>query len=197
MRRKNLLFLILLASATASLSAAEGLFQLNSVFMRMSYPMYGSGGKDVIRYSAAGIGLKSTRGEKLQGVIDVTILFPYRMQEKLYPATDFSGRAVSGQPIGVDGLLGVGYSFDLDPLYCFVSAGFHTGTLMEGGNSLLAFGLGLDAQAQVRLGKAFTSQLGLKLSMDFTGTQNFVSGSNQYAGFPVGIGIYTGIGIQL
>jgi hypothetical protein len=197
MRRKILLMLIFLFSAIGSLSAVEGLFQLNSVFMRMSYPMFGSGGKDVIRHSSAGIGIKSTRGDTIQGVIDITVLFPYKMQEKLYPAKDFSTRSVSGQPLGLDGLVGIGYNIELDPLFIFLSAGFHTGFLMEGGSTLLAFGLGIDGQAQVRLGKALTSQIGLKLSMDFTGTQSFIAGSNQFAGFPVGIGLYTGVGIQL
>jgi hypothetical protein len=197
MRRKSLLILILLTSAVGSLSAVEGFFQLNSVFMRVSYPMFGSGGKDVIRHSAAGIGLKSTRGETIQGVLDITLLFPYKMQEKLYPAKTFSTRSVSGQPLGLDGLVGIGYNLELDPLFIFLSAGFHTGFLMEGGSSLFAFGLGFDGQAQVRLGKAFTSQIGLKFSMDFTGTQSFIPGSNQFAGFPIGIGLYTGVGIQL
>ena len=85
MRRKILLIFIIFLSAAASVSAVEGLFQLNSVFMKMSYPLYGSGGKDVIRHSSAGIGIKSTRGDTIQGVIDLNLLFPYKMKEKMYP----------------------------------------------------------------------------------------------------------------
>ena len=197
MRRKILLIMVLAAVAAGSLSAAEGLFQLNSVFIRARYPMFGSGGKDIIRYSAAGIGLKSTRGNDLQGVIDITLLFPYRMQEKPYPATEFTSMALTTKPLGLDGLLGMGYGFDLGPLFLFTSAGFHVGALMEGGRSLVSFGVGVDGQAQVRLGDTFTSQLGIKVSMDFAGVQSFVSGSSQFAGFPVGIGFYTGIGLHL
>jgi hypothetical protein len=196
LRRRIQVVLILLFGSALSLSAVEGNFQINTVFQRTSYPLFGSGGKDIVRHSSAGIGLKSTRGSGFQGVIDLAVLFPYKLEEKIYPAADFSDRSITGFPIVLDAVLGFGYMFDLSPMVFLVSTGFHTGSLFEGGDSLVAFGLALDAQTFVRLGKIITAQIGFKFAVDFWGTQNFVPGSNELAGFPLTFGLYTGIGLN-
>jgi hypothetical protein len=196
LRRKIQLVFILLFFSVFSLSAVEGNFQINTVFQRTSYPLSGSGGNDIVRHTSAGIGLKITRGKKFQGVLDLAVLFPHKLEEKIYPAADFSERSISGFPIVIDAVLGFGYMFDLSPMVFLVSTGFHTGSLLEGGNSLVAFGLALDAQTFVRLGKIITAQIGLKFAVDFWGTQNFVPGSNELAGFPITFGLYTGIGLN-
>ena len=195
MRRTSLLLLFLLSGA-ASLSAVEGLFQLNTVFQRSSYPMFGSGGKDIIRHTSAGISLKSTRGIGLQGVIDLTVLFPFKYQEKIYPASSFSSRSLAGSPVGMDAVVGMGYRFSLDPMIFLISGGFHTGILFDAGSYLLAFGLGFDGQAHVKLSGLLTAQVGLKFNLDFGGMQTFVAGSNQFAGFPTTFAVYTGIGLS-
>jgi hypothetical protein len=194
MARKYFLAVLLLLTAV-SLSAVEGLFQINSVFQATSYPMFGSGGKDVIRVSSAGISLKTARGTGVQGVFDLAVLFPFRYQEKLYPANEFSNRNVSGMPLGLDAVIGMGYRFDLAPLDFVVSGGFHTNALFEGGDYLVAFGLAFDAQAHVRMTRTLTAQVGLKFALDFGGIQTFISGSNEFAGFPTSLGFYTGIGL--
>lgn len=197
MRRHFLLVVILiLILAPCTLSAAEGLFQINTVFQRASFPMFGSGGKDILRYSAAGINLKSARGEGIHGVIDLSLLFPQKMEEKSYPATSFTPRPLSGLPLAVDGIIGLGYELDLEPMAFFLSAGFHSGALLEGGSYLASFGVGIDLQNYVRLNDVLTAQIGLKFAVDFAGLQTFVSGSNQFAGFPLSGGIYTGLGIN-
>ena len=194
--RYLIIIIILLVFAAGPLVAAEGLFQMNSVFQRSTFPMFGSGGKDVIRYTGAGVGLKSTRGSGLQGVIDISILFPYSLEEKIYPLTIFSDRAITGYPVALDGLVGLGYLLEADPMSFFFSGGFHTGSLFEGGSTLVAFGLGVDAQAFIRMGEVLTAQAGGKFAVDFGGVQTFVSGSNQFAGFPISFAFYTGIGLK-
>ena len=197
MRRHFLLAVILiLILVPCTLSAAEGLFQINTIFQRASFPMFGAGGKDIIRYSAAGINLKSARGEGIHGVIDLSLLFPHKIEEKTYPATAFSTKALSSLPLALDGTIGLGYEFDLEPMAFFLSAGFHTGALLEGGSYLASFGVGIDLQNYVRLNDVLTAQIGLKFAVDFGGLQTFVSGSNQFAGFPLSGGIYTGLGIN-
>ncbi len=158
--------------------------------------MFGTGGKDIIRHSSAGIGLKSSRGEGFHGIIDLAILFPYKLEEKLYPASDFSDRTITGFPIVLDAVVGIGYMFDLSPMAFLVSTGFHTGSMLEGGDFLVAFGLGLDAMSFIRLGKVLTAQVGLKFAVDFWGMQTFIPGSNEFAGFPLTYGFYTGIGLS-
>jgi hypothetical protein len=194
--RRFIILSILLCSATISLAASEGTFQLNTVFLHTTYPFYGSGGKDVIRQSSVGLNLKSTRGEGFHGTIDMSLLFPYRMEQKIYPATSFTERAVSGFPIVLDAVVGMGYMFDLSPMMFLVSAGFHTGAMLEGGRFLVSFGLGADAQTFVKYGKVLTAQLGLKIAVDFWGTQTFIPGSNEFSGFPLTFGIYTGLGLK-
>ena len=188
--------MLLFFSAVLTLPAADGIFQINTVFQRTTYPLFGTGGKDIIRHSSAGIGLKSSRGEGFHGVIDLAILFPYKLEEKLYPASDFSDRAITGFPIVLDAVIGFGYMFDLSPMVFMVSTGFHTGALLEGGDSLVSFGLGLDAMSFVRLGKVLTAQIGLKFAVDFWGVQTFIPGSNELAGFPLTYGLYTGLGLS-
>ena len=188
--------MLLFFSAVLTLSAAEGIFQINTVFQRTTYPLFGTGGKDIIRHSSAGVGLKSSRGEGFHGIIDLAILFPYKLEEKLYPASGFSDRAITGFPIVLDAVIGFGYMFDLSPMVFLVSTGFHTGALLEGGDSLVSFGLGLDAMSFVRLGKVLTAQIGLKFAVDFWGVQTFIPGSNELAGFPLTYGIYTGLGLS-
>lgn len=179
-----------------NLAAVQGLFQINTVFQGNSYPLFGSGGKDVIRVSSAGIGLKSTRGNGLHGVIDIAVLFPFKVQERIYPANEFSDRTGSGFGTGLDATVGMGYRFNLEPMSFFLAAGFHTGALFQGGAYLVAFGLSMDAQAHVRMTQTLTAQIGLKAAVDFGGIQTFVSGSNEFAGFPTSIGFYTGLGIS-
>lgn len=188
--------LVFFLCSIAGLSAVEGNFQINTVFLRTSYPLFGSGGKDILRHSSVGIGLKSTRGSRLMGSIDLAILFPYKLEEKFYPDSDFSERNISGFPIVIDAVLGIGYSFDLSPMKFLLSGGFHTGSVLEGGDSLVAFGLGLDAQSFVKFGKIMTAQVGFKFAVDFWGSQNFVSGSDELAGFPFSFGFYTGLGLN-
>jgi hypothetical protein len=103
---------------------------------------------------------------------------------------------VSGFPIVLDAVVGMGYMFDLSPMMFLVSAGFHTGAMLEGGRFLVSFGLGADAQTFVKYGKVLTAQLGLKIAVDFWGTQTFISGSNEFSGFPLTFGIYTGLGLK-
>jgi len=193
---KKLLMALVLLLAGFSLSASEGTFQLNTVFQHTTYPLFGTGGKDIIRLSSAGIGLKSTRGNGLHGTIDIAILFPYDMEEKLYPASSFSDRVITGFPIALDSVVGMGYMFNLSPMMFLVSGGFHTGALLEGGAFLVSFGLGADAQVFVKYGKVLTAQFGLKFAVDFWGTQTFVPGSNQFSGFPLTFGVYTGLGLK-
>jgi len=195
-RRKLPVIILLFFSSVLTLSAADGIFQINTVFQLTSYPLFGTGGKDIIRHSSAGIGLKSSRGKGFHGIIDLAVLFPYKMEEKLYPAGDFSDRAITGSPIALDGVIGFGYMFDLSPMFFLVSTGFHTGALLEGGDSLVSFGLGLDVQSFVKLGKVFIAQIGLKFAVDFWGVQTFTAGSNGFAGFPITFGIYTGLGLS-
>jgi len=191
------LFLVILFSISGfSLFAFDGTFQINTVFQHTSYPLFGTGGKDIIRHSSAGIALKSTRGNGFQGTIDLAVLFPYKMEEKIYPAKSFSSRDITGFPIVLDSLIGLGYMFDLSPLMFLVSGGFHIGSLLEGGDTLVSFGLGLDAQTFVRYGKVLTAELGLKFAVDFWGSQTFIPGSDQFSGFPVTFGIYTGLGLK-
>jgi hypothetical protein len=191
------LFLIILFSISGfSLFAFDGTFQINTVFQHTSYPLFGTGGKDIIRHSSAGIALKSTRGNGFQGTIDLAVLFPYKMDEKIYPAASFSSRDITGFPVALDSLIGFGYMFDLSPLMFLVSGGFHIGSLLEGGDTLVAFGLGLDAQTFVRYGEVLTAELGLKFAVDFWGSQTFIPGSNQFSGFPITFGIYTGLGLK-
>ncbi len=194
MKRTAVLIILCLALCAPSLFALDGLFHINSVFQHTSYPLFGSGGKDVLRLSSAGIALKSTRGEGLQGVIDIALLFPYKIEEKIFPAKDFRSRPV-GSSIALDGLVGLGYRLSTPPMSYLFSAGFHTGVLLEGASSLVAFGVGLDAQTHVQLGKQFTAQLGAKMALDFGGTQSFSAGSNQFAGLPLSLGFYTGVGL--
>ncbi len=196
MTRKLFLIGLLFLSTLVTLSAADGIFQINTVFQHTSYPLFGTGGKDIIRQSSAGIGLKSTRGSGFHGTIDLAILFPYKLEEKTYPAASFTDRTITGFPIVLDSVLGIGYMFDLSPMVFLVSTGFHAGAMMEGGAYLMAFGLGLDAQSFVKLGKVITAQLGLKLALDFWGMQTFVPGSNEFSGFPFTFGMYTGIGLS-
>jgi len=193
---KKMLMAVVLVLAGISLSASEGTFQLNTVFQHTTYPLFGTGGKDIIRLSSAGIGLKSTRGNGFHGIIDFAILFPYKMEEKIYPAASFSNRVITGFPLTLDSLIGIGYIFDLSPMMFLVSGGFHTGALLEGGSFLVSFGLGADAQVFVKYGKVFTAQFGLKLAVDFWGTQTFILGSNQFSGFPLTFGVYTGLGLK-
>lgn len=188
--------LVLLFCSIAGLSAVEGNFQINTVFLRSSYPLFGAGGKDILRHSSVGLGIKSTRGAKLMGSFDLAVLFPYKLEEKTYPDNSFSDRDITGFPIVLDAVLGIGYSFDLSPLVFLVSGGFHTGSVLDGQDSLVAFGLGLDAQSFVKLGKIMTAQFGLKFAVDFWGSQNFVPGSDDLAGFPITFGFYTGLGLN-
>ena len=193
---KKLLSVFVLFTVGVGLFASEGVFQLNSVFQNTTYPLFGSGGKDLIRVNSAGVALKSTRGNRLHGIIDLALLFPYKLEEKFYPATSYSERTIGGFPIALDSLIGIGYLFDLSPLMFLLSAGFHTGALFDSGNSLVAFGLGADAQTFVKYGKILTAQIGLKFAVDFWGTQSFVPGSNQFSGFPLSFGLYTGLGLK-
>jgi len=193
---KKVLLTLLLIFTSLSLFAADGTFQLNTVFQHTSYPLFGSGGKDIIRQSSAGIGLKSTRGEGFHGTIDLALLFPYKMEEKKYPSTSFSNREISGFPLVLDSLVGIGYMFDLSPMVFLVSGGFHTGAMFDSGKFLMSFGLGLDAQSLVKLGKVLTAQIGLKFAVDFWGMQTFTPGSDQFSGFPLTIGLYTGLGLK-
>ncbi|RKX75657.1 MAG: hypothetical protein DRP60_08515 [Spirochaetes bacterium] len=193
---KKMLLAAVLVIAGISLSASEGTFQLNTIFQHTTYSLFGTGGKDIIRLSSAGIGLKSTRGNGFQGTIDIALLFPYNMEEKIYPASSFSQRVISGFPIALDSVIGMGYMFNLSPMMFLVSGGFHTGALLEGGAFLVSFGLGADAQVFVKYGKVLTAQIGLKFAVDFWGTQTFVPGSNQFFGFPLTFGIYTGLGLK-
>jgi hypothetical protein len=90
MRRQFLLAAILiLIFVPFTISAAEGLFQINTVFQRATFPMFGTGGKDIIRYSAAGINLKSARGEGIHGVIDLSLFFPIKLRKKHIPPRHF------------------------------------------------------------------------------------------------------------
>lgn len=196
MRRRYAATLVIFLCSIAGLSAVEGNFQINTVFLGTSYPLFGTGGKDVLRHSSVGLGLKSTRGDKLMGSFDLAVLFPYKLEEKTYPSDDFSGRSISGFPIVLDAVLGIGYSFDLSPLVLMISGGFHTGSVLDGNDSLVSFGLGLDAQSFVKLGKVLTAQFGLKFAVDFWGSQNFVSGSDSLAGLPITFGLYTGLGVN-
>lgn len=196
MRHRFTALLVLFLCSIAGLSAIEGNFQINTVFLRSSYPLFGSGGKDILRHSSAGIGFKSTRGSKLMGSIDLAVLSPYKLEEKTFPANDFSDRVITGFPIVLDAVLGMGYSFDLSPMVFLISGGFHVGSVLEGGDSLVAFGLGLDAQSFVKLGDILTAQIGFKFAVDFWGTQNFIPGSNDFAGFPLTFGLYTGLGLN-
>jgi len=193
---RRLFIVFLFSFSSLSLYAFDGTFQLNTVFQHSSYPLFGTGGRDIIRHSSAGIALKSTRGNGFQGTIDLAVLFPYKMEEKLYPATSFSSRAITGFPIVLDALIGIGYMFDLSPMMFLVSGGFHVGSMLEGGDSLVAFGLGLDAQTFVKYGKVLTAQFGLKFAVDFWGSQTFIPGSNQFSGFPITFGLYTGLGLK-
>lgn len=193
--RRFLILTVLLLFTAMSVSAVEGLFQINTVFQQNSYPLFGSGGKDVLRTSSAGIGLTSTRGTALQGVIDLYVLFPFRVMEKTYPATDFTDITTTGFPIGLDAVIGVGYRFDLDPLAFFVSTGFHTGALFQSGDYLVAFGVALNGQVYVRLTDTITVQTGVRAAFDFGGLQTFVSGADQFAGYPFSIGFFTGFGL--
>lgn len=194
--RRFLFLAVLLLFAAMSLSAVEGLFQINTVFQTNYYPLFGSGGKDVLRTSSAGIGLKSTRGTAFQGVIDIYVLFPFKVMEKTYPAKDFTDRTLTGFPIGVDAVIGFGYRFNLDPLAFFISTGFHTGALFQSGDYLVSFGIALDAQVYVKLTETLTVQTGLRAAFDFGGIQTFVPGSGQFAGFPFNIGFFTGFGLH-
>ncbi|MCK5735288.1 MAG: hypothetical protein KAH21_02375 [Spirochaetaceae bacterium] len=196
MMRKILILLIVFFIVVLSLPAAEGTFQLNTVFQHNTYSFFGSGGKDIIRLSSAGISLKSTRGDGFHGTIDLAILFPYKIEEKVYPAASFSSRPISGFPIVLDSIVGFGYMFDLSPLMFLVSGGFHIGSMLEGGSFLMAFGLGADAQVLVKYGKVLTAQFGLKMAVDFWGMQTFIPGSNDFSGFPLSFGIYTGLGLK-
>ena len=193
---KKLLSVFVLFTVGVSLFAFEGTFQLNAVFQQTTYPLFGSGGKDLIRASSAGIALKTTRGNGFHGIIDLALLFPYKLEEKIYPAPSYSERATTGLSIALDSLIGIGYLFDLSPLMFLLSAGFHTDALFEGGDFLVAFGLGADAQTFVKYGKVLTAQIGLKFAVDFWGTQSFVPGSNQFSGFPLTLGLYTGLGLK-
>jgi len=193
---RRLLTILLFSLSTFSLFAFDGTFQINTVFQHTSYPLFGTGGRDIIRHSSAGIALKSTRGNGLQGTIDLAVLFPYKMEEKVYPSASFSSRSITGFPIVIDTLIGIGYLFDFAPMMFLLSGGFHVGSMLEGGDSLVAFGLGLDAQTFVKYGKVLTAQFGLKFAVDFWGSQNFIPGSNQFSGFPITFGLYTGLGLK-
>lgn len=186
---------LMMLICAGTLTAVEN-FQLNTVFQRSTYPLFGTGGKDVIRYSAVGINLKSARGPKFHGVIDLTVLFPYILEEKMHPADDFSKRSISGFPLALDGVAGIGYTLDLSPMVFLMSAGFHTGSFFEGGDRLLSFGLGMDLQSYIHIGDYLTTQAGVRMSFGFGGTQNFVSGSGEYAGVPLSMAFYTGIGLS-
>ena len=174
----------------------KGTFQINTVFMTASYPLFGNGGQDLLRHSSWGISLKSTRGEGFHGMIDLTLLFPYVYEEQSYPAETFSRRSMTLPPVVLDGVIGLAYAFDISPMILLISAGFHTGLIIEGPNTLAAFGLGLDLQNFVKLGRVLTAQIGVKLNVDFAGIQNFSSESNHFSGLPLAAGLYTGLGLR-
>lgn len=198
MKTKNLILTVFLLGIVTAFGSAEGLFQLNTRFQGNSYPLFGSGGgKDVYRVGSVGIGVKSVSGQgAVGGNIDLAILFPQSFAEKIYPATSFTKGTFSNFPLGLDALLGVGFNIGKQAFRFQLGTGFHIGGLFVSGSYLLSFGLGIDAQTYVHLGKTFTVQIGINAAVDFFGTQNYNAGSDQFAGFPFNVGFYTGFGFR-
>lgn len=177
-----------------------GDFQINSVLLSSSYPVYNnSGGKDTFRYSAAGIGIKSTVGKKLKGMVDLTLLFPYSYDASisLQPSQSFESFSGEDKPFVIDAVLGVSYGFDFKAIFVNVGGGFHLNALFDAPERLLAFGLGLDAQGAFLLGRKLTAQVGLKFNVDFFGSQSVFGTTPNFSGLPIGVALYTGFGIRL
>ncbi|MCG8452305.1 MAG: hypothetical protein MI717_03865 [Spirochaetales bacterium] len=196
MQRISLILLLTLAFSPMVLPAVESGVEVNTIFQGASLPLFGDGGKNVIRYSGAGAGIRVIRGELIRGIIDVGVLIPYSVNRKDYPATKFSPVNLSKTPFVVDTYVGIGTSFEFAPMVIFASGGFHTATFLLQGNYVVSFGMALDAMCRVDLASFFSLQFGLRGAMDFGGIQNFSSGSGQFAGVALFGNVYAGFGFR-
>jgi len=171
-------------------------YQMNTIFQVSRYPFTGSGGKDILKTTSIGFSFKNTKGIGLHSVFDAAVLIPYRSELKAYPSGSFTEVPPMAFPVGLDILAGLGYMQDLDAIAFLYSGGLHINSLFEGSNMLTVFGLGVDIQAFVRLGKMLTAQIGGKFATDFGGLQTFLPGEYGFEGVTFTYAVYTGLGIN-
>ena len=167
--------------------------------MSTTYSLFGgSGGPDRLRYSWFGISFKSTAGPLFRSLIDITVVIPFKVENQLYPAADFSNRDTDTAlpPFGLDAVLGFAYQFNVSPMYLLVGTGLHVGLMFEQFRTLAAFGIALDTQIHIKMGRAFALQLGGKLNLDFGGVQNLTRAAKAFTGLSAGFGFYSGIGVS-
>lgn len=174
----------------------SGTFQISTVVMASTYSLFGGDGPDLVRYSWFGISFKSTAGPLFRGLIDITFVIPFKTENQLYPSSEFSKRDTPTPPFGIDAVLGFAYPFNLSPIYLLVGTGLHTVFMAEGLKTLVAFGLTLDTQISVRMGRVFTLQLGGRFNLDFGGIQRLTKASQAFTGISYGFGFYSGIGLS-
>ena len=177
----------------------SGTFQISTALMSTTYSLFGgSGGPDRLRYSWFGISFKSTAGPLFRSLIDITVVIPFKIENQLYPAADFSNRDTDTAlpPFGLDAVLGFAYQFNVSPMYLLVGTGLHVGLMFEQFRTLTAFGIALDTQIHIKMGRAFALQFGGKLNLDFGGVQNLTRAAKTFTGLSAGFGFYSGIGVS-
>ena len=165
--------------------------------MSTTYSLFGgSGGPDRLRYSWFGLSFKSTAGPLFRSLIDITVVIPFKVENQLYPAADFSDRDTPLPPFGLDAVLGFAYQFNISPIHLLVGTGLHVGLMFERFRTLAAFGIALDAQIHIKMGRIFALQFGGKLNLDFGGVQNLTRAAKTFTGLSAGFGFYSGIGVS-
>ena len=175
----------------------SGTFQISTALMSTTYSLFGgSGGPDRLRYSWFGLSFKSTAGPLFRSLIDITVVIPFKVENQLYPAADFSDRDTPLPPFGLDAVLGFAYQFNISPIHLLVGTGLHVGLMFERFRTLAAFGIALDAQIHIKMGRVFALQFGAKLNLDFGGVQNLTRAAKTFTGLSAGFGFYSGIGVS-
>ena len=174
----------------------SGTFQISTVIMASTYSLFGGDGPDLVRYTWFGISFKSTAGPLLRGLIDITVVIPFKTENQLYPSSEFSKRDTPLPPFGIDAVLGLAYPVNLSPVYLLFGTGLHTVIMAERFRTLTAFGMTLDTQIYIKMGRVFTLQLGGKFNVDFGGIQNLTQAPKAFSGVSYGFGFYSGIGLS-
>ena len=172
---------------------ADGSIQLNAVVQQTTYPFSGDGA-NVFQTESTGMSLRINHGTLVTGMLNVTVLFPYKNGEKNNLSNSFAGISGEDKPFILDTLIGLGYVIDLADIDIFTGTGFHFGLFSQGSDSLLSYGLGLDFQVLVHWGEVFTLSGGMYGSMDFASDSTL--GRGKIDGLIWGLGFSFGLAVS-